>query len=59
MKKIWQKPELISLARCKPAEAVMATCKWFGGTGDPTLSCGGCLTTTSIPCQNCSGSSES
>lgn len=41
MKKTWQPPKLVVLARSKPEEAVLANCK-TGGTpvGPNTVQCG-------------------
>jgi hypothetical protein len=37
MKKRWQQPQLISLTRSKPEEAILTFCKTvFGATGTPT-----------------------
>jgi len=33
VKKEWKTPELIVLVRSKPEEAVLASCKYVGGTG--------------------------
>jgi hypothetical protein len=42
-KKTWIKPQLISLARCQPPEAVLSVCKYGSGSGDPTNYCTGCV----------------
>lgn len=54
-KKAWRKPELISLTRCKPAEAVLTTCKYYMMSGDPGTNCAGCLVDGAHPCDVCSG----
>ena len=55
-KKTWQKPELISLTRCKTPEAVLSTCKYYQMSGDPGTNCAGCLQDSQDhPCDDCSG----
>jgi hypothetical protein len=38
----WQKPELISLTRSEPQEAVLTACKYGDVPGDPTAYYFGC-----------------
>lgn len=42
-KKTWTKPELISLTRCGPEEAVLAACKYGSTLSDPVTVCVGCV----------------
>jgi|PlaIllAssembly_1097288.scaffolds.fasta_scaffold2900200_1 hypothetical protein len=57
-KKSWQKPELISLTRCNPEEAVLDTCKYTMLSGDPGTNCTGCLEVSNV-CEECSRYQES
>ena len=45
MKRAWDTPEMIVLARGKPEEAVLYTCKKYGG-GGPVVNNTSCLTQT-------------
>ena len=52
-KKVWIKPELVSLTRCKPEEAVLSACKFWSSSGDPTTYCTGCLQQENGQCTWC------
>jgi hypothetical protein len=53
MKKIWQKPKLIVLARGRPEEFVLAGCKIKGKTASAAAKNTGCqLLKFCFPCSN-------
>lgn len=49
-KKVWIKPELISLERGKAQESVLTGCKFHNLSGDPTTTCNAC---DQMGCEHC------
>ena len=49
-KKVWIKPELISLERGKALESVLTECKYHNLSGDPTTTCYAC---EQVGCEYC------
>jgi hypothetical protein len=58
-KKTWIKPELISLTRCRPEEAVLDVCKYGQISPDPSTNCTGCVQGTVGDCTRCEQYSSS
>lgn len=49
-KKRWQKPELVTLVRSRPEEAVLATCKFDFIDSGPVGSAGSCRNAACADC---------